>query len=158
MLKSSFTMDFFPKCFTEFSEFSETPNDICHYSKRAPTCHTAASWDTRMLPQRHVEAASLNWVKFMLQWFSNSLNSVKVLLYFGKIPMSTCRQQSVYFTSFYSLCAGPSACRVVDLCKGSFIIEQKRKQCRFQPVALFPICVFILQRQRSKEIFAFALI
>ena len=31
--------------------------------------------------------------------------------------------------------------------KGSFILERKR--CRFQPVALFSICVFILQRQQQ---------
>ena len=37
--------------------------------------------------------------------------------------------------------------------KGAFILEreQKRKQKRhrFQPVALFPMCVFILQRQQQ---------
>ena len=46
--------------------------------------------------------------------------------------------------------------------KGSFILERKRKRHHFQPVALFPICVFILQqqqqRQRSKKKVAFALI
>ena len=31
---------------------------------------------------------------------------------------------------------------------GAFILGQKRKRRRFRSVALFPICVFILQRQR----------
>ena len=37
--------------------------------------------------------------------------------------------------------------------KGSFILERKRtrKRHRFQPVALFPICVFILQRQQWRQ-------
>ena len=30
-------------------------------------------------------------------------------------------------------------------CEGAFILERKLKRHRFQPVALFPICVFILQ-------------
>ena len=50
--------------------------------------------------------------------------------------------------------------RGLQVRKGSFILERKRKRRRFQPVALFPICVFILQRQqqrqRSKEKIAFA--
>ena len=29
----------FPKCFSEFTEFSD--KNICHYSKRARTCHPA---------------------------------------------------------------------------------------------------------------------
>ena len=36
---------------------------------------------------------------------------------------------------------------------GSFILELKRKQKRrrFQPFTLFPMCVFILQRQKDQR-------
>ena len=48
-----------------------------------PGCYHSTS-------KTHVERGSLNWAQFMLQWFSdslNSLNSVKVLLYLGKTPL-----------------------------------------------------------------------
>ena len=35
--------------------------------------------------------------------------------------------------------------------EGSFILKRKRKPHRFQPAALFPICVFILQRQQRQQ-------
>ena len=34
---------------------------------------------------------------------------------------------------------------------GAFILERKRKRHRFQSVALFSICVFILQRQQQRQ-------
>ena len=85
----------FPKGFTEFTEFSDKM--ICHYSKRAQTCHSATSCvrdpDATTAPARHTwDTRYLNWAQFMLQWFSdslNSLNSVKALLYFGKTPRQT---------------------------------------------------------------------
>ena len=58
--------------FTEFSEFSD--KNICHYSKRARTCHPATSCvrnqDATTMPVKHMwETESLNWLQFMLQWF-----------------------------------------------------------------------------------------
>ena len=49
-----------PKCFTEFSEFSD--KNICHCIKRARTCHLLYKKETRML-----------------------LNSIKVLLHLEKL-------------------------------------------------------------------------
>ena len=77
----------FPKCFTEFSD-----KNICHYSKRARTCCLLHKrWGCyHSASKTHVETGSLNWAQFMLQWFSdflNSLNSVKVLLYLRKTPL-----------------------------------------------------------------------
>ena len=114
----------FPKCFTEFSD-----KNICHYSKRAQTCHTATSCvrdqDATTVPARHVwKTGSLNWAQFMLLWFSeslNSLNSMKVLLYLGKTPVS-----SVLFTLIFSglsqwcpLCGGSCNCKFAILIGGS---------------------------------------
>ena len=46
----------FPKCFTEFAEFSD--KNICHYSKRARICHITASCvrdqDVTTAPARHM--------------------------------------------------------------------------------------------------------
>ena len=88
------TMEFFLNVFTEFSEFSD--KNICHYSKRAQTCHPATSCvrdrDATTASARHMwETGSLNQAQFMLQWLSDSLNllnSVKVLLHLGKTPMN----------------------------------------------------------------------
>ena len=77
----------FPKCFTEFSD-----KNICHYSKRARTCHLLCQRPGcyHSASKTYVDTGSLNWAQFMLQWFSdspNSLNSEKVLLYLGKTPL-----------------------------------------------------------------------
>ena len=87
-------MEFFLNVFTKFSEFSD--KNICHYSKRARTCHPATSCvrdqDATTASARHMwETGSLNQAQFMLQWLSDSLNllnSVKVLLHLGKTPMN----------------------------------------------------------------------
>ena len=56
----------------EFNEFSV--KNICHYNKRAQTCHPTTSCvrdqDATTAPARHMwETGSLNWPQFMLQWF-----------------------------------------------------------------------------------------
>ena len=80
----------FPKCF-HWIQWQQ----ICHYSKRARTYHSATfcarDQDANTAPARHMwETRSLNQAQFMLQWLSvslNSLNSVKVLLHLGKTPL-----------------------------------------------------------------------
>ena len=44
--------------------------NICHYSKRAQTCHLCVTdQDATTAPTRHTwETWSLNWLQFMLQW------------------------------------------------------------------------------------------
>ena len=49
--------------------------NICHYCKRAQTCHSATpcvrDQDATTALARHMwETGSLNWVQFKLQWFS----------------------------------------------------------------------------------------
>ena len=76
-----------------FAEFSD--KNICSYSKRARTCHSATSCvrdqHATTAPARHMwETGSFNQAQFMLHWLSvplNSLNSVKVLLHLGKTPI-----------------------------------------------------------------------
>ena len=51
-----FYIGVFPKCFAEFAEFSG--KNICHYSKRAWTCHTEIACvrdqDATTAPKRHM--------------------------------------------------------------------------------------------------------
>ena len=66
------SIEFSLNVFTEIAEFSD--KNICHYSKRAQTCHPAASCvrdqDATAVLARHMwETESLNWAHFMLQWF-----------------------------------------------------------------------------------------
>ena len=86
----------FPKMFPlnslfEFTEFSD--RNICHYCKRAWTCHPATSCvrdqDVTTSPARHVwEIGSLNWAEFMLQWFIRFPEFSEFLFHLGKTPMT----------------------------------------------------------------------
>ena len=57
-----------------------------------PATSCVRDQDATTAPARHMwETGSLNWVQFMLQWLSvslNSLNSVKVLLHLGKTQVT----------------------------------------------------------------------
>ena len=83
----------FPKCFTEFSD-----KNICHYSKRAKPASPATSCvrdqDATTAPARHMlETGSLNWAKFILQWFISFPEFIEFAefnessLHLGKTPM-----------------------------------------------------------------------
>ena len=66
--------------------------NICHYSKRAPTCHPATfsvrHQDATTVPARHMwETESLNWGQFMLQWFIRFPEFSEFLLHLGKTPL-----------------------------------------------------------------------
>ena len=74
--------------FIEFAEFGD--KNVCHYSKRAQTCHTATSCvrdhSATTVPVRHMwEAGSLNYAQFMLQWFAEFS---EFLFHLGKTPIS----------------------------------------------------------------------
>ena len=88
-----FLLEFFPKWFLLNSVTK------IYDIKRTRTCHPATSCvrdqhATTVLARHMCDIGSLNWAQFMLQWFIifslNSQNSVKVLLHFGKTPLS-CR-------------------------------------------------------------------
>ena len=85
------TIEFSLNVFTEFAEFSD--KNICHYSKRAWTCHPATSCvrdqDATPVPARHMwETRSLNWAQFRLQWFIRFPEFNEFLFHLGKTPMS----------------------------------------------------------------------
>ena len=79
--------------FREFTKFSD--KNICHYSKKARTCHPATSsvgdQDATKVPARHMwETGSLNRAQFMLQWFISFPEVAEFsefLFYLGKIPL-----------------------------------------------------------------------
>ena len=78
---------------------------ICHFSKRIQTQATSWVWDQHAttVPARHMWGTrSLNWVQFILQWLSlslNSLNSVNVLLHLAKTQMAYQMAQHWYVYS-----------------------------------------------------------
>ena len=94
------TFDFSLNVFTKFNKFSD--KNICHYSKRAWTCHAAASCvrdqDATTVPARHVwETGSLNYAQFMLQWFIRFPEFSEFLFHLGKTPLSLLNHnQNVY--------------------------------------------------------------
>ena len=69
--------------------------NICHYSKRARTCHPATSCvrdqDATTAPARHMwETGSSKWAQFMLQWsirFSEFTKLSELLFHLGKTPL-----------------------------------------------------------------------
>ena len=72
---------------TEFSD-----KYICHYSKRARTCHPATSrvrdQDATTVPARHMrETVSLNLVQFILQWFIKFAEFSEFLFHSGENPL-----------------------------------------------------------------------
>ena len=79
--------------FTEFTEFND--KNICHYGKRARTCHPATSCvrgvrgqDATTVPARHMwQTGSLNWAQFMLQWFIRFPEFSEFLFQLGKTPI-----------------------------------------------------------------------
>ena len=83
------TFEFSLNVFTEIIEFSD--KNICHYSKRAPTCHLAISRvkdQDAPAPARHVwETGSLNLTKFMFQWFIRFPEFSEFLFHLGKTPL-----------------------------------------------------------------------
>ena len=86
-------IEFSLNVFTKFSEFND--KNICHYSKRAQTCHQATSCvgdqDATTVPVRHMwETWSLNGLWFMLQWLIRFLEFAKFnefLFHLGKTPI-----------------------------------------------------------------------
>ena len=81
-------IEFSLNVFIEFAEFGD--KNVCHYSKRAQTCHTATSCvrdhSATTVPVRHMwEAGSLNYAQFMLQWFAEFS---EFLFHLGKTPIS----------------------------------------------------------------------
>ena len=80
----------FPKCFHWFfAEFGD--KNICHYSKKAQTCHTATSCARYQIattvPARHMwETGSLKLTPNLC--FIDSLNSVNACSYLGTTPIS----------------------------------------------------------------------
>ena len=84
-------IEFSLNVFIEFAEFSD--KNICHYSKRAQTCHPVTSCvrdqDATTVPARHMwETVSLNWAQFMLQWFIRFPEFSEFLFHLGKTPIS----------------------------------------------------------------------
>ena len=70
--ETSIEIEFYLKVFTDI-QWIQWQN-ICHYSKRAETCHPTTSHirnrDATTAPARHIwETGSLNWAQCMLQWF-----------------------------------------------------------------------------------------
>ena len=84
------TIEFYLYVFTEFAE------NICHYSKRAWTCHSATScvipWDATTAPARHMlYTGSLNWAQIILHWFirfPEFAEFSEFLFHLGKTPMA----------------------------------------------------------------------
>ena len=72
--------------------FIFSDKNICHYSKRAQTCHTATSCvrdqNATTAPGTHtLETGSLNLLKFMFQWFikfPEFIECTKLLFHLGK--------------------------------------------------------------------------
>ena len=83
--------------FTEFADFSD--KNICHYSKKAWTCHPATSCvrdqDATPVSAWHMwDTGSLNWAQFMLQWlirFPEFTEFCDFLFHLGKNPLSSLR-------------------------------------------------------------------
>ena len=91
--QSIWTIEFFLNVFTELAEFSD--KNICYYSKRAWTCHPATSCvrdqDATTVPARYMlETGSLNWLQFMVQWFTSFPEFAEFsefLFHLGKTPL-----------------------------------------------------------------------
>ena len=77
-------MEFSLNVFTEFSD-----KNICHYSKRARTCHPATSCARNQdTTTRHIwETGSLNWAQLMLQWFIRFPEFAEFLSHLEKTPI-----------------------------------------------------------------------
>ena len=72
--------------FTEFAEFSG--KNICHYSKRARTCHPAASCVSDQDATTVSAERIFKLTQVMLQWFIRFTEFSEFLFYLGKTPLS----------------------------------------------------------------------
>ena len=98
--------EFFLNLFVEFAEFND--KNICHYSKRAQTCHPTTSsvrdQDATAAPARLMwETETLKWAQFMLQRFirfPEFAESSELLLHLGKTPLIPNKTDKNFVTMF----------------------------------------------------------